>query len=123
MDICYKKGRIYVNGEQDGTTATGGTADALRIDKNDNVAMSNKDSAFKYLERYDLKASIRTTYSEAMKAIDVTYKSAQSYYHFVFNNCGHAVADGLEAIGVYGGSSWQPNIRYLEMLNGHRFYR
>ncbi|WP_146194598.1 hypothetical protein [Flavobacterium crocinum] len=65
---------------------------------------------------YDRLLTYKTTYSNAMRAINETYRSANSYYHVILANCGHAVADGLSAIGYYSGSAMEPKVRYEQIL-------
>ena len=119
-----KKGWTYVASggrvDTDGNAIIGGDSVPILENKTTTPELANRASALKYLSRFDLKASIKTTYSLAMKAVNATYNSASGYYHVLFNNCGHVVRDGLEAINVYGGGTFtvSPNMRFMEMLNG-----
>lgn len=58
-----------------------------------------------------------------MKAVNATYNSAKTYYHVLFNNCAHAVSDGLKAIGIYGGDSFIPNERFYQINNKPIFFK
>ncbi|MPT34512.1 MAG: hypothetical protein E2604_05360 [Flavobacterium sp.] len=106
--------------DTDGNSIIGGNSVSILENTGTTPELSNRNSALKYLSRYDLKASIKTTYQNAMKAVNAAYKSANGYYHILFHNCGHVVRDGLQAINVYGGERFtsSPNMRYLEMITG-----
>jgi hypothetical protein len=48
--------------------------------------------------------------------MDAAYKSASTNYNAFNANCAHAVADGLAAIGLFGGSGLSPNARFNHMV-------
>jgi hypothetical protein len=107
-----KEGRIGDATENpEGTHLTGGPSDARK------TFYATKAQALTANPRYETFRTFKTTYSTAMKAVNATYDSAKTYYHVIFNNCAHAVSDGLEAIGVYGGDSFIPNIRFYQINN------
>ena len=107
-----KEGRAADNSSdgQDGNILTGGKSAVL------DVSYATKAEALSNHPLYDRVMSFKTTYGNAMRAINATYKSALSSYHVLLANCGHAVADGLSAIGYYSGSALEPKVRYHQIL-------
>jgi len=107
-----KEGRAADNSSdgQDGTMLTGGKSAVL------DRPYATKAEALSNHPLYDRVLTFKTTYSNAMRAISATYRSAISSYHVLVANCGHAVADGLSAIGYYSGSAMEPKVRYEQIL-------
>jgi hypothetical protein len=107
-----KEGRAADNSSdgQDGNILTGGKSAVL------DRSYATKAEALSNHPLYDRVMSFKTTYGNAMRAINATYKSALSSYHVLLANCGHAVADGLSAIGYYSGSAFEPKVRYHQIL-------
>lgn len=107
-----KEGRAADNSSdgQDGTMFTGGKSAIL------DLPYSTKAEALSNHPLYDRVLTYKTTYSTAMKAINATFRSAISSYHVLLANCGHAVADGLSAIGYYSGSALETKVRYEQIL-------
>jgi hypothetical protein len=113
-----KEGRVGDATENpEGTHLTGGPSDARK------TYYDTKAQALAANPRYETFMSIKTSYNTAMKAVNATYNSAKTYYHVLFNNCAHAVSDGLEAIGIYGGASFIPNIRFYQINNKRTFIK
>jgi RHS repeat-associated protein len=107
-----KEGRAVDNSGdgQDGNILTGGKSAIL------DRTYATKAQALSNHPLYDRVLSFKTTYSNAMRAINATYRSALSSYHVLTANCGHAVADGLSAIDYYAGSVIEPKVRYEQIL-------
>jgi hypothetical protein len=60
------------------------------------------------------------SYSQVTTALNAAFASASSSYHFMFSNCMHAVAAGLESIGIYSGApGFRPNERFYSIYYYH----
>jgi len=97
--------------EMDGNLVSGGKAKAVCIHYNTKVELLAANS------EYDRFITFKTTYYGALNAAKTTYKASIGYYHFMFSNCSHAVANGLNALGLYFGSSIIPNERFEQIYN------
>jgi hypothetical protein len=112
-----KKGWKYVskyaktdaNGDPDGGLVSGGKSTAVLNEYGTRNEMMNANS------EYDKVIRLKCTYKTAMKVINGTYKAALENYHFMMSNCTQAVGAGLNAAGIFSGSSMVPNTRYLEI--------
>jgi hypothetical protein len=104
-----KYAKTDVNGDPDGGLVSGGKSSAVLSEYGTRSVMMNANP------EYDKVIRLKCTYRTAMRVINGTYKAALEDYHFMMSNCAQAVGAGLNAAGIFSGSSMVPNTRYLEI--------